>query len=113
MGLIIKAKCNHCSFTGQNLLFGGGFSNFIDHCGFPLLDRESNNIIIGNVLDREAVKRDHPDYAFYDEEQMSRKDLQHEEASIEWTSYRLFNDGYFCPKCHQFTLGFLMEGFYD
>ena len=113
MGLIIKAKCNHCSFAGQSLLFGGGFSNFTEHCGFPVLDRKNNTILAENILAREDVKRDNPDSFFYDEESMSRKNLQHDEASIEWCNYRLFNDGYFCPKCHQFTLGFLMEGLYD
>jgi hypothetical protein len=113
MGLIVKAKCNHCSFTGQSLFFGAGFNNLTDHCGFPVLDREKSLIVIGNILASDQVKKDNPSYIFYDDESMCRKDLQHEEASIEWLEYRLFNDGYFCPKCHQFTLGFLMEGFFD
>jgi hypothetical protein len=113
MGLIIKAKCHHCSFTGQSIFFGGGFSNFEEYCGFPVLNKKNNTIQVENILVRDEVKKNHSDYIFYDEESMSRKDLQHEEASLEWSNYRLFNDGYFCPKCHQFTLGFLMEGFYD
>ncbi len=113
MGLIVKAKCNHCSFTGQSIFFGGGFNNFTDHCGFPALDKENNQILIMNILSRDKVKSEHPAYVFYDEESMCRKDLQHEEASVEWSNYRLFNDGYFCPQCHQFTMGFLMEGFFD
>jgi hypothetical protein len=113
MGLIIKAKCNHCSFTENNLFFGAGFINFTKYCGFPVLDRRSNRILIENSFAREDVKNGNPDYIFYDDESMSRKDLQHDEASIEWGNYRLFNDGYLCPKCHQYTMGFLMEGLFD
>lgn len=113
MGLVIKAKCNHCSFMEPGLSFGGGFNNFIENCSFPVLDKEHNLIISGNILNREEAMRDHNNYMFYDEESLCRKDLQHEEASIEWSNYRLYNDGYFCPKCNGFTMGFLMEGFFD
>lgn len=113
MGLIIKAKCNRCSFTGQSLLFGGGFNNFAENCGFPVLDTGNNQILTGNILNRENIKSENPDYIFYDEESLCRKDLQHDEASIEWSNYRLYNDGYFCPKCNDFTMGFLAEGFFD
>ncbi len=113
MGVIVRAKCNHCSYISDSFLFGGGFKGFNSDCGFPALDKNNNRVTIENIIDREKVMKERPGLLFYDDDSLCQSDLQHEEASIEWGSYRLFNDGYFCPNCHNFSVGFIAEGLFD
>jgi hypothetical protein len=113
MGSIVKGKCYNCGYETKDLYYGGGFMNFITCCDYPVLDKITKEIIVANIMEREAVIKQNPNLVFYDEKSLSDKKLRNRDHYHEWGEYKLYNNGYLCPKCDHFSLGFEMSGCWD
>lgn len=113
MGSVIKGTCANCGYGTKDLYYGAGFRNFNTCCNYPVLDKVKREIKMGNIMAREEVIRKNPDLVFYDDEEMSESKIQNRDCYHEWGEYRLYNEGYICPKCNQFSLGFDTTGCYD
>ena len=113
MGTIIKGMCHHCGYSTKNLHYGGGFTDFTTCCNYPVLDRLEKDIKVANIMDKGTIIRQNPNYVFYDDNSLSNRALQIEGNSNQWGDYRVYNSGYFCPKCNNYTLGFEPRGCWD
>ena len=113
MGSIIKGTCKNCGYETKDLYYGGGFMNFTTCCDYPVLDKVKKEIKVGNIMDREEVIKQNPNLIFYDHKSLSDKKLQNRENYHEWGEYKIYYNGYFCPKCNKFSLGFEMSGCWD
>jgi hypothetical protein len=113
MGSILKGICKNCGYETEDLYYGGGFMNFETYCDFPGIDNEKKVIEMKNIMEREKVNKEYPNFIFYDNESLLDKKLQRKENYHEWSEYKLYSEGYLCPKCNQFNLGFLGIGNWD
>ncbi len=113
MGSIIKGTCRNCGYKTKDLYYGGGFSNFTTCCDYPTLDKVEKEIGMANIMDRETVLRENPNLVFYDNETLSDNKSRNQENFHEWGDYKVYSQGYFCPKCNKYSLGFDMRGCWD
>jgi hypothetical protein len=113
MGSIIKGICKNCGYETKDLYYGGGFMNFTTCCDYPVLDEKKKEIKMANIMDKEEVIKKNPNLVFYDDESLADRKLQNRENFHEWSEYKIYYEGYFCPKCNQFSLGFDMSGCWD
>ena len=110
---MLKGKCKNCRYETQDLYFGGGFMNHMTCCDFPCIEKVKKVIIMENIFEKEKVCSQHPNITFYDDKSLMDKTLQDCDSYIDWDMYKLFHDGYYCPNCNHFSLGFLNLGCWD
>lgn len=113
MGSIIKGVCQSCHYESEDLYYGGGMMNFTTCCNFPVLDNVGKIIKTENILEKEKLNKLNPNRVFYDDKSLSDKKLQNRKAFHEWGEFKLYYDGYLCPKCNKFSLGFKETGCWD
>ncbi len=111
MGSMIKGTCKNCGYEIKNLYFGGGFSNFSTYFDYPVLDKVEKVVKIKNIMDKDKIIKQNPNIVFYDNEALMEKDSQTGENYIEWDDFKLYDQGYLCPKCNHYCLGFFPLGF--
>lgn len=107
MGQILTAKCR-CGYTVKSLNFGAGMMNFEDSCSVPALDRSTMEIVSRDLMKPGA---DAANLSYYTEPEMN--DGAAKESPYEHFDRFIQRSGNYCPKCHQFTLGFEMTALYD
>lgn len=113
MGSILKGICINCGYETKDLYYGGGMRNFNTSCKFPVLDKVEKEIKMGNIMGRKGVVKQNPNLVFYDDRSLSDRKLQNKDNNEEWREYILYNQGYLCPKCNKFNLGFSGVGCWD
>jgi hypothetical protein len=113
MGSIIKGSCRVCGYKTKNLYYGGGFVNFTTCCDYPVLDKDKKEVGMANIMDKEKVLEQNPNLQFYDDETLSDNKSQNQDIFHEWGDYKVYSQGYLCPKCNKFTLGFSPIGNWD
>ncbi len=113
MGSIIKGICEKCGYETKDLYYGGGFANFTTCCDYPTLDKVEKELTMANIMDKKEVIKQNPNLVFYDNKALIDKDSQKGAGYEEWGEYKLYNQGYLCPKCNKFKLGFSGVGCWD
>lgn len=113
MGSIIKGQCKNCGYETKDLYYGAGFANFTTCCDYPVLDRSDKEVRVANIMEKERVFKQNPNLVFYDDTSLCDKKIQNKENFHEWGEFRVYFEGYFCPKCNHYTLGFDMRGCWD
>jgi len=68
---------------------------------------------MANIMDRTEEIKQNPNLVFYDDKSLSDKKIQNEKYFHEWGEHKVYRDGYLCPKCNQFSLGFEGRGCWD
>ena len=113
MGSIIKARCQNCHYQSGDLYYGGGMTNFQTVCNFPVMDKEAKICKTANIMEKEKVLKENPNLVFYDDKSLSDEKSQNREQFHQNFNYKVYFDGYLCPKCNQFSLGFEGRGNWD
>ena len=113
MGSIIKGTCKNCGYETESLLYGGGMRNFKTHCKYPVLDKVEKVVKMENIMEKDEVIKQNPNLIFYDNPALRNKDLKNKGIYHEWGEYKLYNEGYLCPKCNKFSFGFMAVGCWD
>jgi hypothetical protein len=113
MGIILKGICKNCGYETENLYYGGGFRNPETCCNFPGIDKVKKVIRMKNIMDKEKVRKDFPYFTFYNNKSLFDKSLQNREAYHEWGDYKLYFNGYLCPKCTNFSIEFMPVALWD
>jgi C4-type Zn-finger protein len=55
MGLILTAYCEKCGFKRDEIFFGAGKSNHKTVCDVPAIDRNTNQFVVENYLNKENI----------------------------------------------------------
>lgn len=113
MGSILRARCNNCGYASESLYYGGGFRNFKTSCKYPVMNKVKEAVETANIIDKDAVLKQNPDLIFYDEESVSDKKTQNRDTFHRWGIYKVYYEGYLCPKCYRFSLCFENAGCWD
>lgn len=118
-GTIVDARCPCGYHTGRLLVFGGR-ADFKTVCMFPALCRDTDALLLVNLLDPatppagcpggSAIPYDHPALAPAPGGRVVaswRLPGQADVAAV------LYDGGYLCPRCRKKTLRFSQVGFWD
>lgn len=117
-GSLISARCP-CGFTINRMPVFGGRGNYKTVCLFPALCLATGQIVRINVLAPANRPKDcsvGPVISYADP---SLAPDHPGETLISWhissknMVLRLYQGGYYCPRCHHKTLRFSLAGFYD
>ena len=87
--------------------------NFKTTCKYQVLDRASKMVSMANIMNRDKVEVEKPQFVFYDDESLSDQMVQDRTHFHEWGEYKVYHEGYLCPICNQFSLCFENVGCWD
>ena len=113
MGNIITAYCKYCKYTTDRLSVGSGQLDYPSCCSYPVLDREKNEIITQNILQKERIIEQNPHYTFYDSEELVDKNIPEKDRKIDCENILFSATGFLCPKCNQYGISFSWRGVWD
>lgn len=113
MGNIINARCKYCQYTIENLYIGSGWLDYPSSCSYPVLDKVNKDITTQNILQKEKIVAEHPQYAFYDSQELADKNIPEKERKIDFENLMLSASGFLCPKCEKFGITFYWRGLWD
>jgi len=117
MGSTAQASCS-CGYEGT-FAIGGGESDFMTRCSFPVLCKKCNRIASANLQAKRPTcslcggRRVIP----YDDGQLVKE--VGKESVADWRlpesgrTLQLTDGHYFCPSCGKFGLTFVLDGLFD
>jgi hypothetical protein len=117
-GNLVNARCP-CGFEAKRLPVFGGRRDFRTVCRFPGLCQATGRIVLINLLDPTHRPEDCPTGRVLSYAEPPLAPDPPGRVLLSWNIssrdlvVRLYEDGYFCPRCHRKTLRFFLAGFFD
>ena len=119
MGSIIQAKCS-CGYETESMFVGGGISTSTTNCTFPAYCDTCKVMLQADLITKSLkCPTCYNEVVSYDEERISMNNNGYGVFSWSFSinnierTVRLTEQKNLCPKCQQFTMGFVNLGNWD